>query len=236
MGRSPLKTEAKHVHLICSADRAGLYAGMAKALQLELRMAAGTIDALHAVVYDPGVAILVDMTTTLHAGVSETGRLYELGIAMPILRCTQDENGAWTAMCQAPFKRLPMLAAMREIAAGDPSWKHPNLQRFSVRVPLRSRVRFRGAGGSDWIRANLLNASVGGMFILTHDVQPEGAELEIELLDVGGGMILRGRTVWGAPWDDGARLPGMGIQLDPVSLTPEYRNSLADLYTSRKPG
>lgn len=233
MGRNPLKTEAKHIHLICSADRAGLYAGLSKALQLELRVSSVTIDALHAVVYDPGRALLVDMATTLHAGVSETGRLYELGIAMPILRCTQDENGAWTAMCQAPFKRLSLLAAMKEIAAGDPSWKHPNLQRFSVRVPLRSRVRFRTAGAADWTRANVLNASVGGVFVLTQEVQPNGTELEIELLDVGEGVVLRGKTVWGTPWDNGVQLPGMGIQLDPEAVSHQYRSCLADLYTKR---
>lgn len=231
----PLKTDPQpnHVHLVCAADRVRLYEGLATVLRLELRVASSAADALHSTVADPGRAILVDMASTLHAGVSESARLFDLGIAMPILRCTQNEAGAWTAMCQAPFKRLPLNAAMREIAQGDPSWAHPKFVRRYVRTPLLSRVRFAGGSLGGRRRGNTLNASVGGLFLLSQEVDPPGTQLELDLIDAVGGSALRGEVVWATSWDDGPRLPGMGVRLDPDSVPATFRKHLADLLTGR---
>lgn len=211
-----------------------LYEGLAAVLKIELRVAPSAIDALHATVADPGRAILVDMASTLHAGVSESARLYDLGIDMPVLRCTQSEAGVWTAMCQAPFKRLALPSALREIAQGDASWAHPKFVRRTVRVGLQSRVRFRRRGGEGvWARGNTLNASVGGVFLLTQDVEASATPLEFEMVDVPGKPTLSGSVVWATSWDEGARLPGMGVRLDPESVSAGYRKHLADLFTRR---
>lgn len=232
-----LKTDplASHIHLVCSADRVRLYEGLATILRLELRIAASAVEALHATVADPGRAILIDMASTLHAGVSESARLFDLGIAIPILRCTQNEAGAWTAMCQAPFKRLPLPVALREIAQGDASWTHPKFVRRYARAPLVSRVRFRVAGSQgEWHRGNTLNASAGGIFLLTQQVESIGSELELDLFDVPEVGALRGDIVWASSWDDAPRLPGMGIHLDPATVSQAYRKHIADQFTRRE--
>lgn len=228
-----LKTDpdVKHIHLMCSPERETLYRELVSPVALELRVSANPNDAYKAVVSDPGKAILVDMPTALHAGVSETGRLFDLGIAMPILRCSHAEDGAWTAMCQAPFKRLPLPLALREIADGSDSWKHPKFVRRYVRIPFRSRVRFRKIGDSPWLLGNVQNACAGGLFLLTMHVEEIGARLELELVDVGNGVTMTGSVVWRHLWDEGPSFPGMGLQLDSGAIPPKFRLGLAESST-----
>lgn len=213
-----------------------MYEGAANGSGLDLRIVHTAVDAVHATVEDPGRAVLVDMATTLHAGVSETARLYELGIAMPILRCTQTEDGEWTAMCQAPFKRRPLKLALYEIAHNEPSWIHPKLHRHFVRVPAQFRVLFRKSGESTWLRGNSLNASIGGIYLLSLQTVPVGTAVELELLDIGSSKIedVRATIVWVASWEGGPRLPGMGIEFDQATIPADFRRRLADLYTRRE--
>ena len=104
------------------------------------------LDAVKQVVSDPPAAVLMDLASTLHAGVSETAPLYDLGVDLPILRCTGGAGAPWIGMCQAPFKRMPLREAIAEIDADDPSWKHPvNLRRY-VRVNQNARVLHRKIG------------------------------------------------------------------------------------------
>lgn len=222
----------RHVYLVCSPDRASLYKECVAGTGLELRVVHSSMDAVHGVVEAPGQAVLLDMASTLHAGVSETARLYDLGVDMPILRCSQGEDGGWIAMCQAPFKRLPLSVALGEIARGDVSWRHPKFVRQFVRVRLQSRVRFRKLGEATWRRGNTLSASIADVFILSLEGEPVGTELELELLDVGDGLIrnVQGVVTRATTWDDGPRLPGMGVALDSATVPPEYRRFLADLY------
>ena len=228
-------TSRAHVHLVCSPERADLYPAAVEGCGLELRTVGTVQDAVRDCVADPGRAVMIDMTTTLHAGVSETAPLYELGIDLPILRCTQSENLVWTAMCQAPFKRLPLLAALKEIAQKDPSWHHPKFLRRYVRVPLVSRVRFRLPGKSEWRRANCSNASISGLYLLTHDIEPIGTEVEVEIMDAGAPTgILKGMITWSHAWEDGPHLPGMGIDFDLGTVPQVYRRFLADAYTHKK--
>lgn len=225
-----------HVYLVCSADRASLYEGCTAGTGLELRIVHSSMDAVRGVVEAPGRAVLVDMASTLHAGVSETARLYDLGIDMPILRCSQGEDGVWIAMCQAPFKRLPLSTALGEIAHGDASWRHPKFVRRFVRVRLQVRVRFRRSGEATWRRGNTLSASIADVFILSLEGEPVGTELELELLDVGDGQIrnVQGVVTRALSWDDGPRLPGMGVSLDSTTVPSEYRQYLADLYVRQE--
>lgn len=221
------------VHLMCTPGREAPYLELAASPGFEVRLAPSSIDAFKDVVSDPGKALLVDMPSALHAGVSETGRLFDLGIDMPILRCTQAEDGSWTAMCQAPFKRMPLPQALREIAEGGGSWKHPKFVRRYVRVPLQTRARFRRSGETAWMEGNIVNASAGGVFLLSMQVLDVGTQLDLELLDVATGISMAGLVAWVHRWEDGPRLPGMGVQLESGSVTPLFRKALAVASTIR---
>lgn len=235
--RSTLKADPtrNHVYVVCSPDRAHLYDPISASSPLELRIVPSVSDAVRGCVCDPGRAVIIDMVTTLHAGVSETAPLYELGIEIPILRCNQSELGAWTAMCQAPFKRVALPLALQEIAALDPSWRHPKFTRRFVRVPLLARVKFRTPDSSDWSRGNCSNASISGVFLLTLETHPIGTELEIQILDSGEEVHeINGMVTWFHDWNSGPHLPGMGIDFDLGTVGMAFRRFLAETYLRRK--
>lgn len=237
LARSTLKADSSrnHVYVVCSPDRSDLYGPVAAGSPLELRIVPSVSEAVRGCVCDPGRAVIIDMVTTLHAGVSETAPLYDLGIDLPVLRCNQSESGAWTAMCQAPFKRVQLPLALQEIADRDPSWRHPTFLRRYVRVPLLSRVRFRISESETWHRGNCSNASVSGLFLLSLDTQPIGTELDIELLDAGAESTkVRGMVTWFHAWEDGPHLPGMGLDFDLASVSTSFREFLAECYLRRK--
>jgi hypothetical protein len=218
---------------MCTEGREAPYMELAATLGFEARLSTNPIQAFKDVVSDPGKALLVDMPSALHAGVSETGRLFDLGIDMPTLRCTQAEDGSWTAMCQAPFKRMSLPEALKEIAEGGGSWKHPKFVRRWVRVPLLTRARFRRSGDSEWMEGNVVNASAGGVFLLSMQVLGIGTRLDLELLDVETGTFMTGMVAWVHRWEDGPRLPGMGVKLERESVTPRFREALAEASTTR---
>lgn len=216
-------------------ERAGLYEEVVGNSVLRLRVHHSVGEAVRSCVSDPGRAVLMDMATTLHAGVSETAPLYELGIDLPILRCTQSESGVWTAMCQAPFKRLPLQNALDEIAGRDPSWRHPKYIRRFVRVPLTSRVRYRILGQKTWLKGNCSNASISGLFLLAMDIVPIASELEVEIIDLAEPTQgLRAMVTWSHSWDQGPHLPGMGLDFDRKTVPTSFREALAELYVRRK--
>lgn len=235
--RSILKADPtrNHVYVVCSPDRADLYAPIAADSPLELRIVPSVSEAVRGCVCDPGRSVIIDMVTTLHAGVSETAPLYDLGIDLPILRCNQSESGAWTAMCQAPFKRVPLPLALQEIASLDSSWRHPKFTRRFVRVPLLARVKFRTFGSAEWSRGNCSNASISGVFLLTLETHSIGTELEVEILDSGEAVHrIQGMVTWFHAWEDGPHLPGMGVDFHLSSVNSAFRQFLAETYLRRR--
>lgn len=194
------------------------------------------LDAVKHVVSDPPAAVLMDLASTLHAGVSETAPLYDLGVDLPILRCTGGAGAPWIGMCQAPFKRLPLKEAITEIDAEDPSWKHPvNLRRF-VRVNQNARVLYRKIGTQEeWKRGNCQSMSVSGLFLLAIDPDPIGSDLEIRILDISAdGMAIHGSVVWAHKWEDGPHLPGCGVNFDRSTVPDAFRDHLANSFFLRR--
>jgi Tfp pilus assembly protein PilZ len=193
------------------------------------------LDAVKQCVSDPPAAVLMDLASTLHAGVSETAPLYDLGIDLPILRCTGGNGAPWVGMCQAPFKRMPLDQAIAEIGVGEPSWKHPvNLRKF-VRVNQNARVWFRKAGAEEWRRANCQSMSVSGLFLLTLEPEPIGADIELRVLDTTAEeACIKGAVVWVHKWEDGSHIPGCGVNFDRETVPVAFRDYLANTFFSRR--
>ena len=193
------------------------------------------LEAVKQCVSDPPSAVLMDLASTLHAGVSETAPLYDLGIDLPILRCTGGGEVPWVAMCQAPFKRVPLEQALTEIASGDATWKHPvNMRRF-LRVNQNARVWFRRKSVGEWRRGNCQSMSVSGLFLLTLDPEPVGTEVELRILDTTPEEVtVEGLVVWNHMWEDGSHIPGSGVNFDRSSVPESFRDYLANSFFSRR--
>jgi len=219
--------------LLVSEDRRTVYGDVMG--ERPARFVSTAYDAVRQCVSDPPLALLLDLATTLRAGVAETAPLYELGIDLPILRCSGGDQGALIAMCQAPFKREPLGLALEEIIQGDPTWKHPsNLRRF-VRVSHGTRVLFSAVGSEDWKRANSQSLSVSGLFVLSQDVPAVGTDVLLRLLDCGEREISVSASVaWVHRWEEGPHLPGCGVNFDPSTVPDTLGHFLANSFFKRR--
>jgi hypothetical protein len=196
---------------------------------------ASVLEAVKQCVSDPPAAVLMDLASTLHSGVSETAPLYDLGIDLPILRCTGGSGAPLVAMCQAPFKREPLSKALTEIGSGDASWKHPVNMRKFVRINQNARVWFRKQGAEGWRRANCQSMSVSGLFLLTLDPEPVGAEIELRILDTGSDEVaISGSVIWNHKWEDGPHIPGSGVNFDRTTVPETFRDFLANSFFTRR--
>ncbi len=219
--------------LLASPERLPLFDEVFEGLEC-IRVST-VLDAVKHCVSNPPAAVMMDLASTLHAGVSETAPLYDLGIDLPILRCTGGNGQPWISMCQAPFKRMPLEQALVEIAGGDASWKHPvNLRRF-VRVNQNARVWFRKTGDEEWLRANCQSMSVSGLFLLTLHPASIGSPIELRILDITlNEVFVRGLIVWIHHWEDGPHIPGCGVNFEPNTVPDEFRDYLANSFFSRR--
>lgn len=219
--------------LLASAERQPLFDAVLEGYSCY--RVASVLEAVKQCVSDPPAAVLMDLASTLHAGVSETAPLYDLGIDLPILRCTGGGDAPWVAMCQAPFKRVPLSQALSEICAGDVTWKHPVNMRKFVRINQNTRVLFRREGVGDWRRANCQSMSVSGMFLLTLDPEPVGTDIELRVLDTGVEEVpIAGTVVWNHKWEDGSHIPGSGVNFDRATVPESFRDFLANSFFGRR--
>jgi len=187
-------------------------------------------EAVRQCVCDPPLAVLIDLSSTLHSGGAETAPLYNLGIDLPVLRCTGGTQGPWIAMCQAPFKRLPLSQAVEEIGAGEASWKQPVNMRRYVRVTHNARILLSAQEGV-WKKGNAQSMSVSGLFLLTLDAPAVGTDVSLRILDCGEGEIaLKATTDWVHNWDEGPHLPGCGLNFDRSTVDDALSGFLADAF------
>jgi hypothetical protein len=219
--------------LLASAERQPLFDEVLEGVVCH--RVVSVLDAVKQCVSDPPAAVLMDLASTLHAGVSETAPLYDLGIDLPILRCTGGGDAPWVAMCQAPFKRVPLSLALQEISAADPSWKHPVNMRKFVRINQNARVLFQREDTDRWRRANCQSMSVSGLFLLTLDPEPVGTEIQMRILDTGHDeVVISGAVIWNHRWEDGPHIPGSGVNFDRITVPERFRDHLANSFLHRR--
>lgn len=225
--------------LLSSEDRRPLFDEVLG--ERPVRCVTTVLDAVRECISDPPLAVLMDLSSTLHSGVAETAPLYDLGIDLPVLRCSgggQASGGGlapWIAMCQAPFKRVPLAQAVEEILHADPSWKHPtNLRRF-VRVNCNARVLFSVTGTQDWKRANVQSMSVSGLFLFSLEAPAVGTDVTLRILDCGEEeMRITSFTSWVHRWEEGPHLPGCGLDFDRSTVPDALGRFLANSFFTRR--
>lgn len=219
--------------LLSNPERRALFE---RALEGHLVNHVGTVlDAVRHCVSDPPLAVLMDLASTLHTGVAETAPLYDLGIDLPILRCTGGSPSPWIAMCQAPFKRVPLENALSEIASGDPTWKHPSNPRRFVRVNINARLMFRVKPSDPWIRANSQSMSVSGVFMQTLEPPEVGTDIDLKILDILQEEIqIKASVVWLHRWIEGPHQPGCGLNFDRSTVPDTLGHFLADSFFKKR--
>ena len=101
-------------------------------------------------------------------------------------------------------------------------------KRAHERKPLRLELNYRHSDGGDFLYEESSNISHGGIFILTKDPLPVGADLVIRFTPPGGGdeVQVDGTVAWVNVSVDTPN-PGMGIAFS--ALSTENRDTIAGI-------
>lgn len=89
-----------------------------------------------------------------------------------------------------------------------------SFQRREQRVPTRLLFSYRLPGVTEPVECFSANVSYSGLFLVTHDLPQLGAELEFELREDDGRVVIAGRGVvrWTRPDQGiGSHPPGIGL-------------------------
>lgn len=214
--------------ILCQAARQPAYRALLAERPYEVRFVDSPELLLAHCVAHPPLGLLVDMLTSARMGPELLVATLNLGVTWPVMRVTLIDEQEARVLCFDPPCAGELLESLDEIAAGDPAWKHGTHHRRFVRLMLNSRVRFRSTTSEVWQRANSLNVSTGGVFLLTLEPPPVGERIELEILDLTAqpermfGTVVHVNTWADAPDD----LPGVGVRLELEGVSEELRQAL----------
>ena len=73
-----------------------------------------------------------------------------------------------------------------------------------------------------------MEMSTGGCFVLSFEPLPVESLVQVEIRDLTDSpIVLEARIVWIRNWNDSVKLPGMGLQFDSESASPELADALS---------
>jgi hypothetical protein len=207
--------------LLAVGDRQALYQPSVKALPYEILFVDGMIPLLECCIREPPLAVLVDAPSAMHIGAALVNPLFEMHMHWPVMRCTMRPDGGVNVMCTSPDRLGTLAEALPAIIAGDPDWLPPWRRRY-IRVDVQCRARVRRAGEDRWRQGNCLNLSRNGAFIVTYEPPAIGDRFDIEVWDIGeNAAVAEGHVSRLRKWEDGPRLPGVGVEFIAGTTAPE---------------
>ena len=175
---------------------------------------------------EPPLAVLIDAPSAARIGAALVNPLFELHMRWPVMRCTTRPDGGVNVMCSSPDRQGMLAEALPAIIAGDPAWLPP-WRRRCIRVDVQCRARVRLAGEDRWRQGNCLNLSRSGTFIVTYEPHAIGDPVALEVWDIAeNAATAKGRVNRLRKWDEGHRLPGIGVEFDAGTATRELSRLL----------
>lgn len=221
--------------VLCIAEREDACAKVLALLPFRFRLVTKPRDLMRSCVEGDVIGALVDTVSALRVGIHEMAAIYDMGINMPVMRVSGWESGEPVAMCNAPFKKSPLLVALTQISQQDPSWNHPLYTRRNLRVPLPSRVLLN-PGTPEETRGYCSNASIGGVYVMSWAPPTEGSTVRIRLLDLPFPLECNALVRRSVTWEQASTVPGCGIVFNPEDIPDGYRHLIADVHFKRLAG
>lgn len=213
---------------LCSPDHQALLAAKCAEATQRVEFAESVEDLLARGLVRPPLGLILEIATVVRIGAERMSKFLNLGVAWPVMRCAIAPDGEIRVMCFEPPHGEPLVDALRGIASGDPSWKHPRFHRTHLRLEMPGRVRLRLLEEERWRHGNLLDIGCGGCFVaMTSDTPPVGSELWLEMIDFAPEpQRVRGTVIRARSWEESIELPGVGIEFDPETIGPAFGQHL----------
>ncbi len=201
--------------LLCDHERWGRYENELSTAHHDVEHIGDGIDVLTTCNREPPLAVIIDMASGRGRNNESLVALTNLELAWPILRCRAKPDGSLMVISTTPINRAPLLTALEQIEAGDPTWFRNDIERRKVRVPVQIRARARLASQEQWLLGTILDLGAGGCFVHTFEPFEIGEAVVVEIRDLYSlPFELTGFVTWARTWDQGTKLPGIGIAFD----------------------
>jgi hypothetical protein len=218
--------ERAYFLLLAVGERQLQYEQITKAMPYEIVIVDGMLPLLECCIQEPPQAVLIDAPSSARIGAALVNPLFEMHMRWPVMRCTTRPDGGVNVMSSSPDKQGTLAEALPAIIGGDPNWLPPWKRRF-VRVDVQCRTRLRVASEDRWRQGNCLNLSRNGAFVVTYEAHGVGEALDLEVWDIAETpAVAKGHVVRARKWDDGPRLPGIGLDFVPGTATRELSRLL----------
>jgi len=226
-------SEIDHFILLCSEKRQKAYSEVVSSAEHPVEIVPSPEEALRACVRNPPLAVIVDMVTGMRAGNANTSllALYNLELNWPVLRGTAKKNEPVMVLSTSPQISAPFCEGLLAIACEDPQWGRRESPRKFIRQEIQCRARVRMKENGEWQRGTIMEMSTGGCFIVSYEPLPVESLIDIEIQDLSETPIIAdARIVWIRNWEDGIKLPGMGLQFVYNDVPPELANALSNSF------
>jgi hypothetical protein len=212
--------------LLAAGERETLYREAVKGLPYDIVIVDGILPLLTGCIQEPPLAVLIDAPSAARIGAALVNPLFELHMKWPVMRCTTRPDGGVNVMSSSPDRQGTLSEALPAIIAGDPTWLPPWKRRY-VRVDVQCRARMRFTGEDRWRQCNCLNLSRHGAFVVSYEPSTIGDTLELEVWDIAEKpAYAKAKVVRMRKWDDGPKLPGVGVDFDAGTATHELSRLL----------
>jgi PilZ domain len=220
--------------VLCIAEREAICTEVLSKLPFRFRLVVRPRDVMRSCLEGDVAGALIDAVSALRVGIHEMAAIYDMGINLPVLRVSGWEAGAPMAMCNAPFKKLPILEALTQISQDDAGWQHPIYSRKNLRVPMPSRVLIQSNGVAQ--KAYCANASIKGAYLICWDAPSQDEVVNVTFLDLPFPMSCDAVVRRNVPWNSPKSIPGCGLSYLEDQMPDEYRHLIVDIHFQRQTG
>lgn len=165
--------------------------------------------------------MLIDVPTAIRADPETMRRVYEMQIAAPIMRTNIRTGGTIGVFSAQTGWHGTLDGALEAIGTESLPITQGIRRRRLLRVDFQSRVLIHVPGEESPRRANTLDISGEGCFVISYDPLPIGHPAELEFIDADyPAPRSKGVVAWKREWDPAGLIPGMGFRLDAVTVSP----------------
>ncbi|MBI5186948.1 MAG: PilZ domain-containing protein [Nitrospinae bacterium] len=215
--------------ILCLKERQPKYDRVLAGLLHEIILVESMEPLVRFCIETPPSGVLIDMASGARIGSSEMAILDNLKVTWPIIRCNVSADGSVRVM-HKELEKTPLLPqALDFIVQRVHNKEAKHLGARHIRINVRCRTRFQVPDDGNWRPGNVLNLSMGGAFILTHDPPQIGEPVLLEFLDLFDSPLkCSAKTAWVRRWEESDKLPGVGVAFQAETFEPGLKKALED--------
>jgi Tfp pilus assembly protein PilZ len=205
--------------LLVLADRTDLYAREMNRLEMPVTIAGSVPEFLERLSGSPRQGLVLDIQKVMRSPRPERDRLFRVSESYPILRTKVDRSG-----------RNILFLDDVDCFLHNCGTFCPERKRCTLRYPVKLNAfvtREDDPAMLDATRANILNISQSGCFVLTLEDFSASRFVHVRIMELTDPTPIFGLVRWWRPWGEPGMLPGIGVVF--MDVKPEHLAEIDDM-------